>query len=147
MTELWSDRAGCRFAPPGALTIPVLFLVFNRIDTTKQVFGAIRDAKPPRLYIAADGARADMEGEYEKTEIVRNYVLENIDWKCDVKTLFRKSNLGCKYAVSDAISWFFAQEEMGIILEDDCLPNLSFFWYCENLLLRYRDESGAYRRE
>ena len=140
MTELRADRVGSRFTPPHALKMPVLFLVFNRIDTTRQVFGAIRDAKPPKLYIAADGARVDREGEYEKTEIVRNYVLENIDWECSVKTLFRKDNLGCKYAVSDAIRWFFEEEEMGIILEDDCLPSLSFFWYCENLLRRYKEE-------
>lgn len=122
------------------LNTPVLFLTFNRLDTTKQVFEAIRRACPPRLYIASDGPRDSRPGEEEKVCAVREYMLEHIDWECDVKTLFREKNLGCKYAVSGAISWFFENEEMGIILEDDVLPVPSFFPYCEELLERYRDD-------
>lgn len=132
------------FIPPHPLKTAVLFLVFNRFDTTKQVFEAIRQAKPPRLYIAADGARESREGEKEKVEAVRNHVLSNIDWACEVKTLFREENLGCKVAVSSAITWFFSNEEMGIILEDDCLPTQSFFWFCDELLERYKDEEKIY---
>jgi len=128
------------FIPPHVLNTAVLFLVFNRLDTTKQVFEAIRHAKPPRLYVAADGARANKEGEVDKTQVVRDYIMQNIDWKCEVKTLFREENLGCKYAVSGAITWFFDNEEQGIILEDDCLPSQSFFWYCEELLEMYKDD-------
>ena len=128
------------FIPPHVLNTPVLFLVFNRLDTTKQVFEAIRQAKPPRLYVAADGARANKEGEAGKAQAVRDYIMSNIDWECDVKTLFREENLGCKYAVSGAITWFFENEEQGIILEDDCLPSQSFFWFCEELLERYKDD-------
>lgn len=129
------------FIPPHPLKTAVLFLVFNRLETTRQVFAAIRKAKPPRLYIAADGARADKESEDEKVKEVREYVMSHIDWACEVKTLFRYKNLGCKYAVSGAIDWFFSNEEMGIILEDDCLPSQSFFWYCEELLERYKDNT------
>jgi hypothetical protein len=128
------------FIPPHALNTAVLFLVFNRLDTTKQVFEAIRDAKSPRLYVAADGARANKEGEADKVQVVRDYIMQNIDWECEVKTMFRERNLGCKMAVSGAIDWFFENEEMGIILEDDCLPSQSFFWYCEELLERYKDD-------
>jgi len=128
------------FIPPHSLNTAVLFLVFNRLDVTKQVFSAIRQAKPPRLYIAADGARSKKEGEAEKVKAVRDFILSNIDWKCEVKTLLRDENLGCKYAVSKAITWFFDNEEMGIILEDDCLPSQSFFWFCEELLNRYKDD-------
>ncbi len=128
------------FIPPHPLKTAVLFLIFNRLDTTKQVFQAIRKAKPPRLYIGADGPRPDKEGEAEKVKSVRDYVLKNIDWACEVKTLFRDKNLGCKYAVSSAITWFFENEEQGIILEDDCLPSQSFFWFCEELLERYKDD-------
>ncbi len=85
----------------------VLFLVFNRLDTTKQVFETIRKAKPTRLYVAADGARVDRLDDVDNVKNVRNYIMENINWDCDVKTLFRETNLGCKYAVSSAISWFF----------------------------------------
>jgi hypothetical protein len=126
------------FVPPHPLNTAVLFLVFNRPNTTKQVFESIRKAKPPRLYIAADGLREDRLGEEETVQSVRNYVMSNIDWNCEVKTLFRDKNLGCKYAVSGAITWFFEQEEMGIILEDDCLPSQSFFWFCEELLDIYK---------
>ena len=128
------------FTPPHALNTAVLFLVFNRLDTTKQVFEAIRQAKPPRLYVAADGARANKEGEADKVQAVRDYIMQNIDWKCEVETLFREENLGCKYAVSGAITWFFENEEQGIILEDDCLPSQSFFLFCEELLERYKDD-------
>jgi len=128
------------FKPIKPLETAVLFLIFNRLDTTKQVFEAIKKAKPPRLYIAADGARENKEGEKEKVEAVRKYVMDNIDWNCEVKTLFREKNLGCKYAVSSAITWFFENEEQGIILEDDCLPSQSFFWFCEELLEKYKDD-------
>ncbi|AJJ46580.1 nucleotide-diphospho-sugar transferase [Francisella tularensis subsp. novicida] len=128
-----------KFIPPYPLNTPVLFLVFNRLDTTKQVFEAIRQAKPPRLYVAADGAREEKKGEEQKVKAVREYILNNIDWNCEVKTLFRDKNLGCKYAVSGSINWFFENEEMGIILEDDCLPSQSFFWFCEELLQKYKN--------
>lgn len=128
------------FMPQEPLRTAVLFLVFNRPDTTQQVLEAIRMAKPPRLYLAADGARADREGEAQKVQAVRDLVLECIDWDCEVKTLFRTHNHGCKMAVSGAIDWFFEQEEMGIILEDDCLPSQSFFWFCEAMLERHRND-------
>lgn len=128
------------FTPPHPLNTAVLFLVFNRPDTTRQVFEAIRQAKPPRLYVAADGARNGKPGEAERVRQVRDYVMNNMDWDCEVHTLFRNENLGCKYAVSGAITWFFEQEEQGIILEDDCLPSQSFFWFCEDALSAYRND-------
>lgn len=117
----------------------LLFLTFNRLDTTKLVFEQIKIAKPPRLYLASDGPRADKEGEKELVESIRKYILDNIDWDCEVKTLFREENLSCGKAVSSAITWFFEQEEDGIILEDDCLPDQSFFSFCETLLDYYKD--------
>ncbi len=128
------------FQPPYPLKTPVLFLIFKRLNTTKQVFEQIRKAKPPKLYIAADGPRENVPGEAEKVKEVREFVLNNIDWDCEVKTLFREKNLGCGKAVSSAITWFFENEERGIILEDDTLPSLSFFWFCEELLERYKDD-------
>lgn len=119
---------------------PILFLTFNRLDTTKKVFEVIKQVKPPKLYLASDGARVNKSGEKEVVESVRNFLLNNINWQCEVKTLFREQNLGCGKAVSSAINWFFENEEMGIILEDDCLPSISFFRFCDELLLRYKDE-------
>ena len=118
-------------------TTPVLFLIFNRPDTTKQVFSAIQKARPPRLYVAADGPRSENPSEATSCELVRSIAL-NVDWECEVKTLFRDQNLGCRLAVSQAICWFFANEPEGIILEDDCLPSQSFFWFCHELLEEFR---------
>lgn len=123
---------------------PILFLIFNRPDTTQKVFEAIRQARPPRLYIASDGARPAKDGEYDIVDKTRKMVLENIDWDCEVKTLFRDKNLGCGKAVSGAITWFFEQEKDGIILEDDCLPNQSFFTFCEELLDYYSDNKNIW---
>src|SRR5680860_1632642 len=81
---------------------PVLFLVFNRPDTTAQVFEAIRVARPPRLYVAADGPRKDRRGEKERCGQVRETAAA-VDWPCELKTLFRDDNLGCGIAVSTAI--------------------------------------------
>lgn len=119
------------------LQTPVLFLIFNRPDTTMLVFESIRQAKPKVLFIAADGARHDKPGEMDKCEACRT-VVDLIDWPCEVKTLFRDKNLGCKIAVSSAINWFFDQNELGIILEDDCLPDPTFFQFCEVALEKYR---------
>lgn len=122
------------------LKTAVLFLIFNRMDTTKRVFEEIRKARPPKLYIACDGARKRKVNEVNEVESIRNYVLSHIDWDCEVKTLFRETNLGCKRAVSEAITWFFESEIKGIILEDDCLPNQSFFRFCQEMLDYYEDD-------
>jgi hypothetical protein len=119
---------------------PILFLVFNRPSTTKIVFEAIRKARPSKLYIAADGPRRNKPGEAEKCHEVRA-IVTNVDWDCDVKTLFREENFGCGKGVSSGITWFFENEPEGIILEDDCVPNSSFFPYCAELLERYRHDS------
>lgn len=119
--------------------VPVLLLIFNRPHKTKKVFQSIRNAKPSKLYVAADGPRSGLREERRKCEEARA-VATRVDWDCEVKTLFRSENLGCKVAVSGAVDWFFEQEEMGIILEDDCLPDSSFFPFCEKLLRKYREE-------
>lgn len=120
-------------------TPPVLFLVFKRPDTTAQVMEAIRQARPPRLYVAADGPRKDRPGETEPCAEARR-IATAVDWPCEVKTLFRNRNLGCGISVSEAITWFFENEEEGIILEDDCVPSNSFFRYCAELLDKYRED-------
>jgi hypothetical protein len=118
---------------------PVLFLVFNRPDTTRQVFEAIRMARPPKLYVAADGPRVNRTGEAQACIEVRN-ISSAVDWPCEVRTLYREHNLGCKNGVSSAISWFFSHEPEGIILEDDVLPISTFFAFCDELLERYRND-------
>ncbi len=119
------------------LNTPVLFLIFNRPDTTAQVFEAIRLAKPKQLFVAADGPRKGISADIEKCKAARELI--KIDWDCEVKTLFRDENLGCGLGPASAITWFFENVEQGIILEDDCLPNQSFFRFCEELLNYYKD--------
>lgn len=116
--------------------VPILFLIFNRPDTTEKVFDVIKKIKPSKLFIAADGPRT--EEEKELCEQTRQHVVQNIDWECEVKTLFRSKNKGLKPAVSEAITWFFENVEEGIILEDDTVPTLSFFEYCKQMLEKYR---------
>jgi hypothetical protein len=119
--------------------VPILFLVFNRPSTTKVVFDIIRKVRPTKLYLSADGPRKNKAGEQQKCDEVKS-ILATIDWPCDVKRLFRDDNLGCGKGVSSGISWFFENELEGIILEDDCVPDLSFFPYCAELLDRYRND-------
>ena len=119
-----------------SLKTPILLIIFNRPNKTSQDFEQIRKAKPPQLYVSGDGPRKGYEGEEEKIKSVRE-IVSRVDWSCEVKTLFRDKNLGCKEGVSSAITWFFEQEEQGIILEDDCVPHLDFFTFCESLLVRY----------
>lgn len=120
-------------------TTPILFLIFNRPDTTCLVFEKIREIQPRQLFVAADGPRHDRHGETQTCKLVRS-IATKVDWECDMKTLFRDENLGCGKAVSSAITWFFDNVDEGIILEDDCLPDGSFFHFCSDLLLKYRSE-------
>jgi hypothetical protein len=122
------------------LRTPVLLIVFNRPETTRVVFEAIRKAKPMRLYIAADGPRPGMAMDTLQCELTRK-IVTNVDWDCEVKTLFHDVNLNCGVAPSSAFTWFFQHEVEGIILEDDCLPVQSFFWFCQELLERFRDDT------
>lgn len=122
------------------LQTAVLFLVFNRPGKTEIVFDTIRKARPPRLYVASDGPRANRINETAKVELVRK-ISTSVNWPCELFTLFRGHNLGCKQAVSSAISWFFEHEEQGIILEDDCVPCQSFYYFCESMLNRFADDN------
>lgn len=119
---------------------PILFTIFNRPDTTKRVFDIIKKIQPSKLYIAADGPRTDKAGEDLLCKATRE-ITEDIDWTCDVHRKYSERNLGCKLGMSSAINWFFEDIEQGIILEDDCLPVLSFFSYCEDLLKRYANNT------
>lgn len=120
------------------LNTAVLFLIFNRPDTTLQVFNAIKKAKPPRLYISSDGPRLDQNEDLVKIEQARQ-IATAVDWPCEVKILFNDRHLGCRHAVTKGINWFFSHEEQGIILEDDCLPSQSFFIFCETMLKEYKN--------
>mgnify|MGYP000020444581 CR=1 FL=1 len=119
-------------------TPPILFIIFNRPDLTSRVFERIREQRPGQLFIAADGPRASKPDDFNHCNETRE-VTRNIDWPCEVHRLERDVNIGCKIGVSTAISWFFEHVEQGIILEDDCLPDATFFPYCAELLERFKN--------
>jgi hypothetical protein len=119
---------------------PVLFIIFNRPETTFQVFEKIKKARPKQFFIAADGPRGQVENENNICQQLREKLLILIDWDCEVKTLFQEKNIGCRKAVEAAINWFFQNVEQGIILEDDCCPADDFFGYCQYMLERYKNQ-------
>ena len=122
-----------------ALRTPVGFLIFNRPEATRKVFEAIRRARPARLFVVADGPRPDRPGEAERCKAARA-IIEMVDWPCEVETNFADRNLGCGLRVSSGLDWIFQKTEEAIILEDDCVPDQSFFPYCTELLERFRDD-------
>ncbi|MGA2545219.1 MAG: glycosyltransferase family 2 protein [Rectinemataceae bacterium] len=114
----------------------IIFIIFNRADTTKQVFEAIRAAKPRQLFVVADGPRTTRPGEAEKCTATRA-VIDTVDWDCEVHKEYSDSNLGCRKRVSSGITWAFGIVDRAVILEDDCVPSPSFFKYCSEMLDRY----------
>lgn len=116
---------------------PILLIGFNRPDFMANQIAAIKPLRPHRLYVAVDGPRANRTGEAECCRQVRECI-KLVDWPCEVKTLFRESNLGCKYSVSGAVSWFFENEECGIILEDDIRVTEDFLRFASEMLERYK---------
>ena len=121
------------------LKTPIAFIIFNRPDATERVFAEIAKAKPPKLLVVGDGARANRVGEATKVAAARA-IINRVNWDCEVLINFSEVNLGCKQRVSSGLDWVFEQVEDAIILEDDCLPHPTFFRFCEELLEFYRDD-------
>ena len=121
------------------MNTPVAFLIFNRPDTTAQVFAAIRQARPPKLLVVADGPRTGRPGEADLCAATRA-IVDGVDWPCEVLKNFADQNMGCKQRIASGLDWVFREVEEAIILEDDCLPHPDFFPFCEKMLQRYRDD-------
>ena len=125
---------------------PILLIMFTRWQTLEKVFEQVRLARPAKLYLYQDGPRkgdryeSDMEGIMKCREIV-----SNIDWDCEVIKWYMEENQGCDPGSFYTYKRFFTEEEKGIILEDDAVPSLSFFRYCEELLDRYENDERVYR--
>jgi hypothetical protein len=116
---------------------PVAFIIFNRPQQTTRVFRRLAELRPARLFVIADGPRG--EGEIQRVDDARA-VLSRIDWPCDLQINFSEKNLGCRRRVASGLDWVFHHVDRAIILEDDCLPDLSFFHFCADLLARHADE-------
>lgn len=119
---------------------PVVFFVFNRPELSRRVFARIREAKPELLFVICDGPRGSHPDDAQKVEEVRQIIAEGVDWPCEVKTQYAKQNLGCRECLALGIRWTFSLVEEAIFLEDDCLPDPSFFPFCEAMLERFRGE-------
>lgn len=116
---------------------PIVFIIFNRPDNAERVFAEISKVKPLKLLVIGDGPRDGHPGDDEKVLAARA-IIKRVDWDCEVLTNFSEVNLGCKWRVSSGLNWVFEQVEEAIILEDDCLPDPTFFVFCHELLKRYR---------
>lgn len=121
--------------------IPILFVCFKRPDAVRKSFECIRNIRPEKLYVVCDGARHNVDGEKELVTECRDVVLNAVDWECELHTDFRSENMGCGPGMYNAISWLFSKEEMGIVLEDDCVVQQSFFRFMEEMLLKYKDDN------
>lgn len=119
--------------------IPVLLTIFNRPEKTRAVMENLRQIKPKRLFVAADGPRLDCPQDPENCRLARQEAT-TVDWNCDIKTRFLDNNMGCDPAVSSAIDWLFQHVQYGIILEDDCIIHPHFFPFCGELLVQYFDD-------
>ncbi|MCX6967573.1 MAG: glycosyltransferase family 2 protein [Verrucomicrobia bacterium] len=119
---------------------PVVFLVFNRPEPVRRVFERIRQARPQQLLVVCDGPRPHVPTDAQRVAEVRNIIEKSVDWPCELLTNYAEKNMGCRERVNSGLDWAFSLVEEAIILEDDCLPSLSFFPYCEALLERYRNE-------
>lgn len=122
-----------------SITTSVLLIAFNRPETAQKVFDQIKKVRPPRFYLAVDGPRPGKFGEEEKC-IECQSIANQVDWECEVHTLFRKENVGCGFGPAGAISWAFETTEELIVLEDDCLPSVSFFYFCDELINKYKND-------
>lgn len=117
-----------------AFLTPVVLIVFKRADCTERVIDALREIRPQKLWIVADGARQDRQEELEQVSAVRRLLDERIDWTCDLRRVYSEMNIGCAHRVVSGLNTVFSEEEEAIILEDDCVPHETFFSFCCDLL-------------
>lgn len=122
---------------------PIVFIIFRRPAETERVFETIRQAKPSKLFIIADGPRKGKPGEEENCQLARK-VIDSVDWPCDVIKNYSDTNLGCAKRVSTGLDWVFKQVDRAIILEDDCVPDPSLFPFFDELLEKYKDENQIF---
>ena len=123
------------------LQTPILLLTWKREKEIQLIINILKKLNAKTIYINSDGCDLISPKTTEKDKIIktRNTILEKIDWECKVRFNFNNKNLGCKKSIISAINWFFENEESGIILEEDCIPNESFFYFCSHLLDKYKD--------
>jgi len=117
--------------------VPILLVLYNKVENTHNFFETIKKIKPAKLYVAGDGAMYNDRLDYAECLKTRSVIMP--EWQCECHYLYKEEHLGKGKMVYQAISWFFTYEPEGIILFDDTLPSHDFFRYCEELLEKYRD--------
>ena len=120
-----------------AFKLPILILSFNRPLLIKKQISLLKELKPIFIYFFSDGPRVNNISDNKKVNECRKIIKEDITWECITKFKFEKTNLGCGPGVSEAITWFFSNVNEGIIIEDDCFLNRSFFPFAERMLEIY----------
>ena len=124
---------------PWLVDVPVAVIFFARPETLVHTFNRIKEARPSRLYLIQDGPRANRPDDPENIQKCRDIVAD-VDWDCDVKTNYSEVNLSCGTRPFTGISWAMEQEDRLIIIEDDAVPDVTFFAYCAELLEHYKDD-------
>jgi Glycosyl transferase family 2 len=119
------------------LNTPVILSVFNRPASTARVFEAIAQAKPRQLFVFADGPSSAAD-----TDLCAQAraVVEKVSWDCDVKYRYSDTNLGARECYKSGVDWAFSEVDEGIILDDDCVPDPTFFLFSQDMLERYRHQ-------
>lgn len=126
-----------------SIKTPVLLITFARPEYAAKSFAAIRNAKPPTLYLYNNAPRSTNKDEVLRNSQVRQ-ILNNVDWECDLKTFYRDEHVDVYTSIYSAIDWIFDNEEQAIIIEEDCVASLAFFDYCEKLLSIYKNEKKVW---
>jgi hypothetical protein len=127
------------------LATPVVLFVFRRPDVTRRNLDVLREVRPERLFVVADGPRRGRPEEAEQVGAVRKLVDEAVDWDCKVETRYAERNLGLEASIELGLDWVFGEVDRAIVLEDDCIPDPTFFRFCEELLDRYAQESRIWQ--
>ena len=125
------------------VNVPIVFFVFNRPELTRRVLARIGEVKPKQMFIICDGPR-EFSRDLDKVDAVKRIIAEGIKWPCDIQYQYSSINLGCRERIVTGLDWVFSAVESAIILEDDCLPDKSFFGFAEEMLERFRDDPRVF---
>ncbi len=135
-----SDMSTVNEETHGKFDIPVVLFAFKRLSTVKLIMERIREISPSKFYVFIDGPRKEVNGEADKVKGVRDYLTSEINWSCDKKIFYWETNKGCDKNITEGLNLVFSEQEMAIVFEDDAVPTLDFFRYCQELLRAYRND-------
>lgn len=121
--------------------VPIVLFTYRRLDTVKMILDEIEKIRPAKLYVFSDGARAEKQGEDQQVEKVREYIKSRITWNCEFVPGFAEKNMGCADRITSGLDEVFSKEEEALVFEDDAVPTQEYFYYCQELLEKYRKDT------